>query len=163
MPDRAIVNQRTIIGGQLLDSLGLPADGQTVTLLDGNTSIGSALTNSNGVFTMAVTFPSRGIHAITARFESANFREGSQALAELPVFMPTRLDTNLDTIASARVGDVVEILATLRDITGQVLPLARLNFSDGDRASATLATTAQGTAQFEWRPESLRERSNPTS
>ena len=90
---------------------------------------------------------------ITARFERANFLEGSQALAQLRVFMPTRLETNLGAITSARVGDVVEIVATLRDITGRALPLASLNFRDGDRILGSLAATSEGTAQFEWRPE----------
>ena len=153
MPGRAIVNRQITITGALLDSQGLPMGGQTVIVLDGNTSVASGLTNSNGVFSAEVTFRTLGMRAVTARFESVNFWEGSQALAQLPVFMPTSLETNLDTVDIARVGGVVEILAALTDLSGRVPPGATLNFRDGDRIVGTVATPSQGSARFEWRPE----------
>jgi transglutaminase-like putative cysteine protease len=158
IPERAIVDQGTFLAGTLIDASGTPVRSHTITLFDGESTLGTVTTDSRGVFELPVRFTTPGIHAIRAQFKRADFYEESAAQGEIPVFMPTSVTVSPPTGTVVRVSKPLDLRGTLKDLIGQGLGERTLIFKETGRIMVAMATSANGTAGFSWTPSDWGER-----
>ena len=157
-PQRAIVDQPSLLAGALIDASGTPVRGHAIILSDGDTVLGTVTTDVTGIFELPVTFTTPGIHTIQARFERADFYEESAAQGEVPVFMPTSLTVSPPAGTEVRVSEPVDLQGTLRDLRGQGLGQRTLTFKENGQTIVALGTSDEGVAGFSWTPVDWGER-----
>ena len=124
----------------------------TVTLLDGNTVLGTAAVGADGRATLTTSFAAAGGHAITAIYSGdGNFVGSSQAVAEQVSAPPALAPTTTALAASAKVvrkGQTVRFTATVRATSGAGTPTGTVSFLAGNVVVARVRLNAAGQASF---------------
>jgi len=130
---------------------GVPVPGKTITFKIDATTVGTAVTASNGVASLSYPVPvslGAGTHSIAANFAGDADYSANSAAGSLMVYFNTRLTVpNIKT----NIGQTVPLQATLRrDPDGAGVPGKTITFKIGTTDVGTAITAASGVATFNY-------------
>jgi Big-like domain-containing protein len=130
---------------------GVPVPGKTITFKIDTTTVGTAVTASNGVASLKYSVPvslGAGTHVITANFAGDADYGPNGATGSLMVYFDTRLTVpNI----KANTGQTVPLQATLRrDPDGAAVPGKTIAFTIGTTGVGTAVTGADGVATLNY-------------
>ena len=137
------------LSATVLDQSSQPMQGETVTFYDGQTSLGTATTNSSGVATKTFT-GSAGSHSLTAK--AGNITSSSVTVTVSKITPTISLSTSS---ASVTVGDSFTLSGTLSVGSGVSVKIYQgaslvdtVSTSTGGAYSKTITTTTAGTYSY---------------
>jgi Bacterial Ig-like domain (group 3)/FG-GAP-like repeat len=147
------VGQTETLTATVTASSGSATPTDTVTFLDGTTSIGTGTLNAQGVATLSTTALAAGTHSITASYGGdSNFAGStSQAVSVTVNAAVTTVSTTTGLTASASsiaAGQSVTFTATVKASSGTAVPTGTVTFADDSSSLGTGTLNAQGVATF---------------
>ena len=122
------------VSATVLDSSRQPVSSATVTFKDGNTTLGTATTNSDGVATYTDNTLSIGSHTITATYD--NVTSGSVSVTVTKITPTISLSATDDSVTY---GDSISLSGVLSVGSGETVTIY-----DGSTSLGTVTTTTDG-------------------
>ena len=150
-PSRVKKGDPCTITAQLVDGNGSPIANQEISFFVEMTSIGSVNTDPSGYAVKPYTANlDAGSYAINASFaETVDYKQSS---ATANLIVPFKTTLVLDAPSSAMVGDIVKIMATLKDEENRPLENMDVVFQINGNSIGDNKTNSSGIASIEYKP-----------